>query len=203
MSDKKIIGCGTGRSGSGKNFVLNYVEEQYDLPIITVSEILGRSRDKKAPSGESIGSIMDRGEIVPVRIVLSLLEDEIINSKADKLIINGFPRTIEQASFLETQNEFLPIVFYLNVNRKTCIDRVLNSPKVGDRGARADDSPEKIIIRQDIFERDTLPAIKYLEGGGIVPVVTLDGRKSREINSFLIIKKLREIEKTGFSLVEK
>lgn len=188
--NKKYIGCLTGRSGSGKNFVSDFIKKQYGWPVLTVSEILGKSRDQETSSGESVGSIMDRGGIVPVRTVIRHLEDEIRNSGENKLIINGFPRTIEQASFLETQNQFKIAVFYLKIKRNLCISRVLNSAYIGGRGIRADDRPDKIEIRQDIFEKDTLPAIKYLQGGGIVPVVVLDGKESAEINVSRIIKSL-------------
>ena len=136
---------------------------------------------------------MDRGEIVPVRIVLSLLEKEIESVSGDRIIIDGFPRTIDQASFLETQNEFYPIVFYLKAKRSLCVNRIINA---SDRGKRADDDPEKVNTRQDIFERDTLPAIKYLESGGIAPVVTLVGRKSRDVNAYFIVKNIQELKQS-------
>ena len=188
---KKNVGFATGRAGAGKGFVCEFVEKEYGIKILSMSKILDKSRNQSTPSGETIGSIMNRGEIVPVRIVLSLLEKEIESVDTDKLIVDGFPRTIEQASFLETQNEFSPTIFYIKAKRSLCVSRIINAP---DRGKRADDEPEKIKIRQDIFERDTLPAIKYLESGGIAPVVTLDGRKSRELNADIIMKNLRALE---------
>lgn len=187
---KKIVGCIIGRPGSGKGYVSNFLREQYGVKVVSMSEILSRSRDKTVSNGgEKIGEIMDRGEIVPARTVISLLEEEIESTEESPLLIEGFPRTIEQASFLETQqNGFKAVAFYLKAKRKLCTGRILNS---SDRGKRADDRPEKIDIRQDIFERDTLPVIKYLEtGNDAVPVVILDGRRSRDANAYLIKKVL-------------
>ena len=190
---KKIVGCVTGRSGVGKGFILRFLEKGYGAKILFMSEILSRSKNQLTSSGETIGAIMDRGEIVPVRIVLSLLEKEIESVDANKLIVDGFPRTIDQASFLETQKEFYPIVFYLKAKRSLCVNRIINA---SDRGKRADDDPEKVNTRQDIFERDTLPAIKYLESGGIAPVVTLVGRKSRDVNAYFIVKNIQELKQS-------
>ena len=159
---KKIIGCVTGRSGSGKGFILKFLEKGYGIKILSMSEILSRSRGQPTSPGETIGTIMDRGEIVPARAVLSLLEKEIESVDEGRMIVDGFPRTIEQASFLETQNVFSAVVFYLKVKRNLCVKRIINA---SDRGEREDDDPEKIEIRQDIFERNTLPAIKYLKRG--------------------------------------
>jgi adenylate kinase family enzyme len=158
-----------------------------------VNEILSKFKDQLASSGETVGDIMDRGEIVPARTVISLLEKEIESVKTDKLIIKGFPRTIEQASFLETQNEFSPIVFYVKAKRSLCLHRIISAQ---DRGERVDDEPEKIKAEQDVFERDTLPAVKYLEGGKIVPVAILDGRKPRDVNAYLIMKNIQALEQS-------
>ena len=190
---KKIVGCVTGRSGAGKGFILRFLEKGYGAKILSMSEILSMSKNQLTSSGETIGAIMDRGEIVPVRIVLSLLEKEIESVSEDRMIIDGFPRTIDQASFLETQKEFYPIVFYLKAKRSLCVNRIINA---SDRGKRADDELGKIDVRQDIFERDTLPAIKYLEGGGMVPIVTFDGRKPRDVNAYLIMKNIQELEQS-------
>lgn len=186
------IGFITGPPGSGKDHLSRFIKSIYRATILTTSEILDRSRDVVLPSGETIGAAKDRGEIVQTQIVVKLLKEEIKRQKGELVIVNGFPRDIDQAKFLESEKSFESLVFYLEINnRDICTDRILRS---SDRGERKDDSPDKIKSRQDTFERETLPCIKYLKGRGIVPVVTLDGKDSGESNSFLIMKNFLDVK---------
>lgn len=185
------IGFITGPPGSGKDHLSRFLKRIYGATILTTSQILERSRDVVLPSGETVGATKDRGEIVQTQIVIKLLKEEIKRQKGELIIVNGFPRDIDQAKFLESEKSFESVVFYLKVNRNICADRILRS---SDRGKRSDDSPDKIKSRQDTFERETLPGIKYLEGGGMVPVVTLDGRDRGERNSFLIMENFPEVK---------
>lgn len=187
----KIVGCMIGRPFAGKGYVSRYLKCEFDIPTLSMSEILSKSRDQSVGSetpNNTIGSIMKRGEIVPVRTVISLLRKEIEGLDTDKLIVDGFPRTIEQASFLETQNDFEAVAFYLRIKRKFCIKRMDNAFKLGDRGLRNDDNMKTIIKRHDIFDSETFPVIKYLKTGGIVPVITLNAKKDREFNASIIMK---------------
>lgn len=177
----------TGPPGSGKDYLCGFLRNNYGAIILATGEILERSRDFILPSGKTVGAVKDRGEIVPAPIAISLLGKEIRRGKRGFIVVNGFPRDIDQARFLESEKDFESIVFYLKVKKNICADRIINA---SDRGNRPDDSPDKIFVRQNIFERETLPAVKYLEGGGVVPVVTLDGRDSGEKNSFLVTKKI-------------
>lgn len=168
-----------------------YLSGEFGIPTLSMSEILNKSRDESVGSemsGDTVGSIMDKGDIVPVRIVISLLRKEIESVDANKLVIDGFPRTIEQASFLETQNDFEAIAFYLQIKRKFCIKRMGDAFRLGDRGDRNDDNMKTIIKRHDIFDKETFLVIKYLKNGGIVPLITLNGIKAREFNASIIIK---------------
>lgn len=179
----------TGPPGSGKDYLCGFLKRIYGATILTTSEILERSRDVVLLSDETVGAVKDRGGIVPAQTVIKLLKDEVKRHKGI-IIVNGFPRDIDQAKFLESES-FQSIVFYIKVNRNICTVRIMNS---SDRGKRSDDSSDKIPVRQDIFDKETLPAIKYLEGGGVVPVVTLDGRARGESNSFLIMKNFLDIK---------
>lgn len=190
MKDK-IVGCLIGRPFSGKGYVSRYIKCEFDIQTLSMSEILSKSRDQSVGSetpNDTVGSIMKRGDIVPVRTVISLLRKEIEGLDGDRFIIDGFPRTIEQASFLETQNDFEAVAFYLRIKRKFCIKRMDNALKLGDRGSRDDDNMKTIIKRHDIFDSETFPVIKYLKKGGIVPVITLNGKKDREFNASIIMK---------------
>lgn len=186
----KTVGCMIGRPFSGKGYVCKHLSEKFAIRVLSMSKILNKSKNQMDTSGSTIGAIMDKGIIVSDNTVVSLLEREIKSLDVDKMIIDGFPRTVEQGRFLETQNEFMVVAFYLKIERRLCVERIENARKLGDRGLRKDDKLETIIKRQDSFERETLPVVKYLEGGGIIPVVTLDGTKTREVNANLIIRHL-------------
>lgn len=148
---------------SGKGTQSKIIAEKYNLKHLSTGDIL---RDEQA-RGTHIGNIakglIDQGQFVPDKIVIEMIKQAIIdNSHYDGYIFDGFPRTAEQAKFVD---QFLfiretPIthVFKLNVPTDVISARMLERAKVE---GRADDTLETIPGRIHRYNNETSAAIQY------------------------------------------
>ena len=85
-----------------------------------------------------------------------------IQKKKNKLIFDGYPRTIKQAktldSLLEKSNQELKYIFFLNVNKDSIIKRI-QKRKILEK--RLDDDANTILKRYDIYMRETKPILDF------------------------------------------
>ena len=139
---------------------------------------------------------MDRGELVPDDIILSMIKDKLRKSSSDGFIFDGFPRNLEQAKELdEILHELklrLDLVIEIVVNDEVLIDRIENRAKES-KNARSDDNEEVLKNRLNIYHEST-EMIKpyYLEQKKLVKI---DGMRSIEQVSSDIQGQLVNIEK--------
>ena len=106
---------------------------------------------------------MNDGKFVEDEIVNKLLEKIIFDTtKINKLIFDGYPRTINQAKNLDlllTESEQqIDFIFFLNVNKKTIIKRI-EKRKVEEK--RGDDDLDTILKRYDTYLKTTSPVLDY------------------------------------------
>ena len=85
-----------------------------------------------------------------------------IHKKKDKLIFDGYPRTLEQAKNLDLlltdSNQKIDFIFFLNVNKETIIKRI-ERRKILEK--RSDDDLETILKRYDVYMETTKPVLDY------------------------------------------
>lgn len=163
---------------------------EFGIPHISTGEMLREATRKQTPLGLAAQSRMDRGELVSDEVVSAIAAERIARPDcACGFILDGFPRTIGQAEFLDAlldeQGRGKPLVLYIHVNsgsllkrlggRRNCpIDgRIYNiyfSPPRHDEvcdvdGAklvrRADDNDEAILHRLESYTTLTRPLIEY------------------------------------------
>ena len=106
---------------------------------------------------------MNDGKFVDDEIVNKLLERIIFDpKKKNKLIFDGYPRTINQAKNLENllskSNQKIDYVFFLNVNKNSIIKR-LEKRKILEK--RSDDEADTILKRYDTYMDITKPVLEY------------------------------------------
>jgi adenylate kinase len=128
--------------------------------------------------GKKVESILAAGELVSDDIVLSLIRERIAGEagpagREGGWILDGFPRTVVQAEGLETMlteaGQSIDAVVVLDVERDGLIGRLL------DR-ARADDTPETVANRLDVYKQQTIPILDFFDGK--LPILLVDGNGS-------------------------
>ncbi len=147
-----------GPPGAGKGTQAQTLAQYRNIPHISTGDILRGAMQAQSHLGIKAQSYVDRGELVPDQLIQDMVEDRL--SQPDTKvgwILDGFPRTVSQARFLDDLLQFVQHsvrVINLEVPDEVLIDRLLA------RG-RQDDTPEVIRRRLEVYREQTEPLINF------------------------------------------
>ena len=180
-----------GPPGAGKGTQAKNLVKKLNSFQISTGDMLREEIKKDTEIGKKIIKNMNDGKFVEDEIVNNLLEKIIFDpQKMNKLIFDGYPRTINQAKNLETllkkSNQKIDHIFFLNVNKDAIIKRI-ERRKILEK--RSDDDGNTILKRYDTYMEVTKPVLDYYSKNQNFHEV--DG--SMEIND--IYQKIEEILK--------
>ena len=152
-----------GPPGAGKGTQAKNLVNKLDNFQVSTGEMLRDEIRKDTEIGKKIINNMNDGKFVDDEIVNKLLERIIFDpQKKNKLIFDGYPRTINQAKNLENllskSNQKIDYVFFLNVNKNSIIKR-LEKRKILEK--RSDDEADTILKRYDTYMDITKPVLEY------------------------------------------
>lgn len=186
----------------GKGTQAKIIAEKLELFHISTGDILRRSVANKTDMGLKAQTYMDKGELVPDEIMAGIIKDALNDKSAEQgFILDGFPRTINQAELLESTfqqtNIDLPIIISLETDDQIIIDRLssrrqCNScnnivsisqlteadkcPVCGKQNTlfkRKDDQEDVIRNRLRVFHEQTTPVLEFYKKKS--KVVFVDG----------------------------
>ncbi len=177
-----------GPPGSGKGTYASRLQLKLGLPAIATGDLLREIVRKKSKLARTVKEYMSRGELVPDAIVIEVLKERLARNDCEEgFILDGFPRTIDQAKALDSVTRIdavinLTVPEWLIIERlssrrlcKKCGD-VYNTlylkPKKegicdkcgGELYQRIDDTPEVVKERLKVYEKQTEPLIEYYSG---------------------------------------
>jgi adenylate kinase len=196
-----------GAPGAGKGTQAREVAKYFGIPQISTGDILRDAVKKQTPLGLAAKAKMESGELVPDEVVCGIVEERIDEPDCrNGFILDGFPRTITQAQFVErmlaTKGKGRPQVLDIEVSEEMLLKRLtgrltcsvcgeiynvyFNPPKVegicdkdgGKLLHRADDNETTIRQRLEAYHQQTSPLIDYYRGQGVL--LTVDGNKEAE-----------------------
>ena len=152
-----------GPPGAGKGTQAKKLVKKLNSFQVSTGDILRNEINKDTEIGKKIINNMNDGEFVDDKIVNELLEKIIFDpSKKNKLIFDGYPRTLNQAKNLEIllnkSNQKMDYIFFLNVNKDTIFKRI-EKRKILEK--RSDDDANIILKRYDTYMEITKPVLDY------------------------------------------
>jgi len=204
MPEAGVAAKGLGRAviflgppGAGKGTQARQIAESYGAPHLSTGDMFRDHVSRGTPLGLRAKPIMERGELVPDDLVLSMVEERISRPDCgDGFILDGFPRTLPQAEKLDEilRRRFKsdPLVVHFVVDqdqlmrrltgRRTCAigGEIYNiydhPPKVpgrcdrdgGELVQRPDDREDVIRERMAAYQRQTRPLVDYYRGRGVL-----------------------------------
>jgi adenylate kinase len=117
---------------------------------------------------------MEKGDLVPLDVVLGLLRDGMIKKAATSrgFLIDGYPRELDQGKRFEAEVATVNSVLYFEVKDETMKKRLL---KRAETSGRVDDNEETIVKRLKTFHQHTQPVIDYYEKQGKVCKIVAEG----------------------------
>ena len=152
-----------GPPGTGKGTQAKLISKHFKLKHIS-SDALREEIKKKTLLGKKVKSYMDKGALVPEKIMFPLLKKRL---PSDNFILDGAPRSLKQAKDLK--KIFEPdLILSIISSKKILIHRLLNRAKIE---GRSDDNLEVMKNRFRIYESKTNPILKYYGN----KVRTIDG----------------------------
>ena len=152
-----------GPPGAGKGTQAKYLVKKINGFQISTGDMLRDEIQKNSNIGKKIINDMNDGKFVSDEIVNNLIE-KVISSpqKRDKLIFDGYPRSLSQAKNLELlldeTNQKIDLILSLNVDKNTILRR-LEKRKVLEN--RSDDVSETIIRRYETYIKTTQPVLNF------------------------------------------
>ena len=152
-----------GPPGAGKGTQAKNLVNKLDNFQVSTGDMLRDEIRKDTEIGKKIINNMNDGKFVDDEIVNKLLERIIFDPKKNnKLIFDGYPRTINQAKNLENllskSNQKIDYIFFLNVNKNSIIKRI-EKRKILEK--RSDDEADTILKRYDTYMDITKPVLEY------------------------------------------
>ena len=152
-----------GPPGAGKGTQAKYLVKKLNGFQISTGDILRNEIQKNSEIGKKIINDMNDGKFVNDEIVNELIKNVVFdNKKKDKLIFDGYPRSLSQAKnldlWLTSSKQKIDFIFFLNVDKDTIIKRI-EKRKILEK--RTDDGLDTIIKRYDTYMEKTKPVLNF------------------------------------------
>ncbi|MDE6338689.1 MAG: adenylate kinase [Muribaculaceae bacterium] len=163
-----------GAPGSGKGTQSAKLIDKYGLYHISTGEVLRDHIKRGTELGKIADKYISKGNLIPDDLMIRILDDVLEKEAADKdgVIFDGFPRTIPQAEalkeLLKKRDTDLHAVIGLEVPEEELIERMIRR---GQETGRADDNPETIKSRLNVYHNQTHPLKEYYtKEGKYIPI---------------------------------
>jgi adenylate kinase len=162
--------------GAGKGTQGERIAARYAVPHISSGDIFRDEVARQTPQGKQLSGYLDRGDLVPDELVLSLIRDRVVKAaeQSGGYVLDGFPRTLEQAEAAagigrETHTSAQAVV-YLDAPADVLIGRL-----TGRGENRADDSEAVARHRLAVYAEHTQPLVEYYAARGILVKIDAGG----------------------------
>lgn len=193
-----------GLPGAGKGTQASEIVKKFPIPHISTGDMFRKAIKDQTELGKEAKSYMDRGELVPDEVTVGIVKERLSEDDAKKgFLLDGFPRTLEQAEALskimDELGRKIDAVINIEVPEEELMNRltgrrvcetcgttyhlVFNPPKVdgicdidgGKLYQREDDNPETVAKRLEVNVKQSKPILEYYDNKGVVKNV--DGSK--------------------------
>ncbi len=183
-----------GPPGAGKGTQAKLLSQRMGFFHLSTGDLLREAVKNQTPLGKKAKEYMDRGELVPDELIVQLIEETM--PKDGNVILDGFPRTVNQALALEemlrVKGEKISKVLFFDVPDEVIIDRLsgrrvcskcgavyhvkYNPAKVegvcdlcgGSLAQRDDDKEEVVRKRLEVYRKQTQPLVEFYQERGII-----------------------------------
>jgi adenylate kinase len=189
-----------GRQGAGKGTQCTRLSRHYVVPHISTGDILRAAVREGTEFGLKAKELMDAGELLPDDVIVGIIDERLgrDDARTRGFILDGFPRTVQQAEDLQriTAPGGIDVAVNLEVAREIVLARLASRQVCSDCGTnysseqppkysgscdvcggdvihREDDTEAAIVRRLDLYERETTPILGWFEERDLL--LTIDG----------------------------
>jgi adenylate kinase len=157
-----------GPPGAGKGTQCSLLSRQLDIPHVSTGQILRSAVGAGSKLGQLVKGFLDAGDLVPDDLMIKLIRERLKEADCScGFILDGFPRTIEQARQLDSMLALLKLtltdVVEIVVSESELKTRLLE--RAAQEG-RSDDTAEVVGRRLEIYRSSTIPVSEYYRNKG-------------------------------------
>jgi len=157
-----------GPPGAGKGTQTNLLAEHFNIPQLSTGDMFRAAIKNQTPVGVKVKAVLDDGNLVSDDLVNELVVEELKNTRFDNgFILDGYPRTVVQSSFISDwaaeNNRPIYGIVSLVVERDELVKRILSRGQ-----GRADDTEEAIEKRLAVYKKETAPVLNYFAESGLI-----------------------------------
>ena len=162
-----------GPQGVGKGTQAALLAQHYGIPAISTGDIFRYNLKNQTELGKQAQAFIDKGELVPDELTNSIVKDRLAMDDAQGgWILDGYPRNASQVEALDTMLEELgtPLdaVVALDADHDVLMERMMKRAEIE---GRADDTPEVIAKRLEVYAAETAPLLNiYADRGVLVKI---------------------------------
>ncbi len=202
-----------GAPGAGKGTQADIISQKLSIPTISTGNILRAAVKNGTPIGLKAKEFMDAGKLVPDEVILGIVVERLAQSDcANGYILDGVPRTIAQAEFLEKEGIKFDVVLSIEITDEEIVNRmggrracngcgatyhIVSAPtKVegkcdkcdGELYLRDDDKAETVKHRLEVYHSQTAPLKGFYESRGLLKSV--DNQPTIEATTVVVMEAL-------------
>lgn len=192
-----------GPPGAGKGTQAKHLVEAYGIAHLSTGDILRSEVANGTELGATAKGYMDKGDLVPDAVMNAMIGEHILQHRADGFLLDGYPRTLDQAAcidqFFSEKEIRLDGVLNIKVDDELLVDRIVNRISCAGCGAvynsksrppaqegvcdecggrelksRSDDDAEKLKNRLEAYRQKTEPVVGHYREKGILREVAGD-----------------------------
>ena len=193
-----------GPPGAGKGTQAAMLAERLGIPHVASGDLFREALQAETELGLMAKSYMDRGELVPDEVTIAMIRERLLKPDCGKgIILDGFPRTIEQAEALKEllaeQGKMIDAALFIGASEDELVRRlssrwtcrncqaiynlISNPPKEegkcdvcgGELCQRSDDAPQTVRNRIRIYWEQTSPLTNYYRDEGLLITIQSEG----------------------------
>ncbi|EHY93224.1 adenylate kinase [Staphylococcus saprophyticus subsp. saprophyticus KACC 16562] len=210
-----------GLPGAGKGTQASEIVKKFPIPHISTGDMFRKAIKDETDLGKEAKSYMDRGELVPDEVTVGIVKDRISEDDAKKgFLLDGFPRTIEQAealsNIMKELDREIDAVINIEVPEEELMNRltgrricekcgttyhlVFNPPKVdgicdldgGKLYQREDDNPETVANRLNVNVKQSKPILEFYDNKNVLK--NIDGSRDIKVVTNDVIDILEDLK---------
>ncbi len=200
---------------AGKGTQCELLEKNLGYKVLSIGQVLRNNRSTETEVGRKIIETQDKGILTPDDIVAEALKNELQKLKGEKIVIEGYPRNIEQAKLLDTIfNNYIVINLYVDrdIAMKRTLGRVncdkchkiynvyFDEMKPAKEGicdicknplsSRSDDNENSFKVRFDVYEENAPQILEFYQSKNIL--YRINGGISKEYTNNELEKIIKE-----------
>jgi adenylate kinase len=180
-----------GAPGSGKGTQAKQIAQHFSVTHISSGDLLRRHMADDTDIGRQARAYVERGDLVPDQVVIDMLIDPLVAASATGgYVLDGFPRTVEQAKSAYKLTGALGVAVQVAIHLDVPTDELVRRLLARRRGS--EDTPDVIAHRIEVYQQHTVPLLDYYADRETLIVVN-GARPVTEVTWALLVRLERTV----------